>query len=56
LIKVDCEILKKTKKGKRKKMETLVSIFSNLSCSENSLAAAQKISEIFSTAVKLSCT
>ena len=33
-------------------METLVSIFSNLSCSENSLAAAQKISEIFSTAAK----
>jgi hypothetical protein len=34
-------------------METLVSIFSNLRCSENSLAAAQKISEFFSTANKL---
>ena len=30
----------------------LDSIFSNLSCSENSLDAAQEISEIFSTAAK----
>jgi hypothetical protein len=50
------KFLKKTKKKEKEKMETLISIFSNLSCSENSLAAAQKISEIFSTAVKLSCT
>jgi hypothetical protein len=37
-------------------METLVCIFSNISCSENSLAAVEKISEFVSTAVKLSCT
>jgi hypothetical protein len=34
-------------------METLVSIFSNLSCSENSLAAAQKISDFFQLQLSL---